>query len=265
MSFSGGQTVSAMSAPGLFGGLPSPSSRVTILEGTDVQEQFAKRHIPTGVDDIQHDSRTFFFPKQNAIPMSGRAVLEGTAMGGGGYGDPLMREPERVAEDVSAGYVSADAAYLIFGVATRDGELDAAATEERRRAILADRAQWQPVRGDAANAYTTPATGEPPEQRHEYLVSRDEGDHRVLACRHCDTALCDYTADYKQALLRHVGSPVDIPGGGGQPPSHFVDVQIDFRQFCCPSCFVLMTTEILPADTPSWPEMRFAAPSGAGG
>ena len=67
-----------------------------------------------------------------------------------------------------------------------------------------------------------------------------------------------------QALLQHVGSPEDIPGGGGMESSHFLDVTMEFREFCCPGCFVLMTTEILPAGTPSAPEMRFAAPQARG-
>jgi N-methylhydantoinase B len=264
MSFSGGQTVTAMSAPGLFGGLPSPSSRVTILEGTDVQEQFAAQRIPADLDQIAHEKRTYFFPKQNAIPMTLKAVMEGTAMGGGGYGDPLLREPGRVAEDVRAGYVSAASASQIFGVIVKDGDLDEAATDARRKEILDQRSAWDPVTTGSSEALKTPATGAPAEQRHEYLVSRDEGAHRVLACRQCDQALCDYTADYKQALLHRVGSPGDIPGGGGMESSHFLDVTMEFREFCCPGCHVLMTTEILPAGTPSAPEMRFATPQARG-
>jgi N-methylhydantoinase B len=37
--------------------------------------------------------------------------------GGGGYGDPRRRAPERVARDVRLGYVSRDAARQWYGVA----------------------------------------------------------------------------------------------------------------------------------------------------
>ena len=40
---------------------------------------------------------------------------------GGGYGDPLTREPARVLEDVRDGYLSKDAAADAFGVAISDG------------------------------------------------------------------------------------------------------------------------------------------------
>ena len=49
--------------------------------------------------------------------------------GGGGYGDPLEREPERVEADVAGGYVSPEAARRDYGVVLdAGGTVDAAAT-----------------------------------------------------------------------------------------------------------------------------------------
>jgi len=51
--------------------------------------------------------------------------------GGGGFGPPHERDPERVAGDVRQGYVTPQAARALYGVAVReDGSLD---TEETRR------------------------------------------------------------------------------------------------------------------------------------
>jgi len=59
------------------------------------------------------------------------------AGGGGGFGPPIGRNPEQVAADVAAGYISVDHAAEIYGViATVDGNLDKAETE-RRRATMA--------------------------------------------------------------------------------------------------------------------------------
>ena len=53
--------------------------------------------------------------------------------GGGGFGDPATREPERVARDVRLGYVSRDAAAHDYKVVVRDdGTLDADATAQAR-------------------------------------------------------------------------------------------------------------------------------------
>ncbi len=57
--------------------------------------------------------------------------------GGGGRGNPLDRESERVLADVEQGYVSAAAAAAEYGVVIRVGAIDAAATEAKRREMRA--------------------------------------------------------------------------------------------------------------------------------
>jgi N-methylhydantoinase B len=53
--------------------------------------------------------------------------------GGGGFGDPLTREPERVARDVRLGYISPEAARRDYRVVLRpDGSLDTDATAQAR-------------------------------------------------------------------------------------------------------------------------------------
>ncbi len=55
-------------------------------------------------------------------------VLEIRSAGGGGRGDPFLREPWRVAADVRGGYVSPEAAERDYGVVLRDGAVDEGAT-----------------------------------------------------------------------------------------------------------------------------------------
>ena len=53
--------------------------------------------------------------------------------GGGGFGAPAERDPQRVAHDVRQGYVSREAARKRYGVAIRDqGGIDAAGTARLR-------------------------------------------------------------------------------------------------------------------------------------
>ncbi len=66
-----------------------------------------------------------------SIPSGDRLHLE--MPGGGGYGDPKQRDPQRVAVDVRDGMVSATAALELYGVVLDDkGEVDRTATEQRR-------------------------------------------------------------------------------------------------------------------------------------
>ena len=64
------------------------------------------------------------------------------AAGGGGYGDPLVRDVARVEEDVREGYVSLEAAEESYGVIIdpATGLADVAATEQKREGIKAGRA-----------------------------------------------------------------------------------------------------------------------------
>jgi N-methylhydantoinase B len=62
--------------------------------------------------------------------------------GGGGFGDPMERNPELVAEDVREGYVSPTVALNIYGVVlTTGGEVDVAATRARRKSPASARVE----------------------------------------------------------------------------------------------------------------------------
>ena len=58
---------------------------------------------------------------------------------GGGYGDPLDREPERVVTDIENGIVSPQEAWEIYGVVVAGEALDAAATRELRSSLRRER------------------------------------------------------------------------------------------------------------------------------
>ncbi|MGQ0676271.1 MAG: hydantoinase B/oxoprolinase family protein, partial [Rhodospirillales bacterium] len=81
---------------------------------------------------------------QQTVPAGDAVVLE--IAGGGGYGDPLAREPEKVAADLRAGYVSPGAARRIYGVALRGGKPDLRASEKLRAALRLKRAAKAPSR-----------------------------------------------------------------------------------------------------------------------
>jgi N-methylhydantoinase B len=59
-------------------------------------------------------------------------VISVRTCGGGGYGAPEERDPERVLRDVLEGKVSGERAHGIYRVAIADGRVDRRATEELR-------------------------------------------------------------------------------------------------------------------------------------
>jgi N-methylhydantoinase B len=257
----GGMGVSTHGGTGLFGGYPSPTARYLLKSETDVRERFARREVPSRVGEIEASSETLLRGKSNGTPLRPDDVFETTFTGGGGYGDPLDREPELVAADVSRGYVSPEAARNLYCVEVgADGEVDGTATESLRSARLEERAAWSPatelVGGAAAGETSTPATGDEPRSVHEYLVARDEEDQRVLACARCDRVVSGYRDNYKTGLLAMEGPVTEIPHV--IDPAYFLDEEVVLRHYCCPGCQVQMSIELVRSDEPLLTEFRFA-------
>ncbi|MGI9408527.1 MAG: hydantoinase B/oxoprolinase family protein, partial [Hyphomicrobiaceae bacterium] len=91
--------------------------------------------------------------KASGIQLRKGDVVVMESAGGGGYGDPLRRDPDRVCRDVAFGYVSIEQARDRYGVIlTRDGEVDQAATLEAR-ATLENAKIRLTVRADETNPY----------------------------------------------------------------------------------------------------------------
>jgi N-methylhydantoinase B len=85
---------------------------------------------------VVHDSTAYQPPhlsKDQDIHLDAGDVIEVSTPGGGGFGDPFRRVPDRVARDVAKGYYTRDQARNWFGVAlSEDGAVDAAATARLR-------------------------------------------------------------------------------------------------------------------------------------
>ncbi len=115
---------------GIEGGLPSMPHGLTLRRhGSDKPEWLGSvfSNVPIGQDDE--------FGRPTA--------------GGGGFGDPLERDPRRVLQDVIDDYVSVERAALDYGVVINpvdpeicEYEIDAEATKKERERIRAERNGW---------------------------------------------------------------------------------------------------------------------------
>jgi N-methylhydantoinase B len=105
---------------GVLGGLPGRAASASVLDADG------------GETEIE--------PIGDSLLQAGEWI-RGVESGGGGYGDPLERDPEVVREDVVEGWVSVEAARDVYGVVLSGGErsVDAEATSERRLGIRRDR------------------------------------------------------------------------------------------------------------------------------
>jgi N-methylhydantoinase B len=103
---------------GVFGGEAGMSSR-SVLRRADGTEQV----IPSKLDFVM-------------VPGD---QLDLWTTGGGGYGDPLERDPERVLEDAIDDKVSGEQAEQSYGIVIADAAVDEKATRALRRRLAAQR------------------------------------------------------------------------------------------------------------------------------
>lgn len=103
---------------GVNGGRPGARAR-KILEKADGAQQV----VPNKLDSLRVEEGD---------------LLHFITWGGGGWGDPIERDPALVGKEVRQGLVSADGAKAYGVVADADGVVDAAATEKLRAAMRAD-------------------------------------------------------------------------------------------------------------------------------
>lgn len=93
--------------------------------------------------------------KVTGYPVVRDDVVSMESAGGGGYGDPLKRPAEQVAEDVRNGFVSPERARDGYGVIlTADGSVDQAVTTARRAELDGARFRIRVVADDGVEAYT---------------------------------------------------------------------------------------------------------------
>jgi N-methylhydantoinase B len=92
---------------------------------------------------LQRSDRVVEFDSPGKVggqAVRGGDILVMEAAGGGGWGDPLLREPERVAADLEAGLITAARARDIYGVIVDGkGAVDIGATRSRRAELEGQR------------------------------------------------------------------------------------------------------------------------------
>jgi N-methylhydantoinase B len=249
----GGVGSSAFSSEGLFGGYPVPLATIKLLKETELKSLFESGQMPADLDEIPAGATSLIAGKSNGTMLESGDVVEFTILGGGGYGDPLLRDPLLVATDVANGYVSAEVARETYGVVLEaDGAVADAATEDARAAIIDQRGEWQAL-DSAAAAFPEPGGIIRPV--HAGISVRggdDAGDLQV--CDHCDSVICRAEDDYKRFALRSVTGVDSLPGATIDSAT-FIDDRMDFILYCCPSCKVLLTTEVVREGSESFPDM----------
>ncbi|MSQ51102.1 MAG: hydantoinase B/oxoprolinase family protein [Betaproteobacteria bacterium] len=245
--------VSQPEAQGLYGGYPSSVQVTLLLRDSDHRRQFAQRHIPVSVEALRAASIEPMQAKQRTLLNPEDAIVIVCA-GGGGYGDPLQRDPAKVLGDVASGLVSERVARDIYGVAVRDvdgkraPQIDSESTAFLRKAIrerrLSEgrqppaRAQQAPTGREASGVLA---------QSIGAALDRAAGEGLAqYVCRHCKRPIGGANQDPKSGALARL---VKMESLSPWNKYGLVD-EIAVREFCCPGCAHLIAVEVRRRDDP---------------
>lgn len=225
--------------PGLAGGYPGNLGYDVLVSGADARGLMAAGRIPSSLQELSGDALVTQCYETSVLAPGD--VLYLNCQGGGGYGDPLHRDPDAVIEDVRSGIVSVAAAEQVYGVClSADGEMDAVATDQRRAAIRAERHAMATVeRLDEAKADLRDAI-----PIDENLASVAWGNGTRVACRHCGEILGDAENRLHVAVIN-----ADSAAAGPivrSKPELFIDTPVQFQQYICPGCATALHTAISP-------------------
>ncbi|MGO2112774.1 MAG: hydantoinase B/oxoprolinase family protein, partial [Pseudoclavibacter sp.] len=173
---------------GLFGGYPAASALGISVANTNLKEKFARSDSDLPRNSIalateraiEGDYRFEFANRPTRPGIEGDIIIASTG-GGGGYGDPLSRDPQHVVDDVRGAATSGWTAWNIYRVVydTETFAVDMEATERARAEARAARIS----RGKTWDEFTEDWDSQrPPDDALTYFGSWPEGirDHPIV-------------------------------------------------------------------------------------
>ena len=138
MNFQSGAEIPAR---GFAGGMPGGNGKAWLIRDSDVARQLAEGRLPSSPEAVTGEIDTSLRGCQTNIRFGRADVFRGIAGGGGGLGDPFLRDPARVEEDLLEGAITPAAATTLYGAVLQSGSdmrVDKEATWAHRNAVRAE-------------------------------------------------------------------------------------------------------------------------------
>jgi N-methylhydantoinase B len=230
MAGPGFNAVAEVPPAGFGGGLPASGGIFYTITSSNVPDTFEAGRLPTPttIDGEQVD-----YPNKTGY----MALREGDVFitiggGGGGLGDPLLRDADAVARDVADGYVTADHADAVYGVVLdSDDGVDADATERRRAEI---RSQREPAAAQQPNA---------PEIAGVVLsVSYDSDGSPSWSCGCCGADLG--TGSWREHAVSREREIVEVFDAWGMRVRPREEDRVLLREYFCPGCATELSADV---------------------
>jgi N-methylhydantoinase B len=250
---------------GLAGGYPGLGGNFLRLGSDRLGGLLREGVLPGSREQVEEQAGELerLHPKAIVVPLPPGDCVIVEFNGSGGFGDPLARDPERVARDVRDGKVGREAAERHYGVAlSGEGSVDAAATETRRAAIRAERLDGAAAFGDGDRLGTVDPDAI---VLHGAGGSVDVAEHdgvRVWACSSCGESLGPMEENFKRRARYRQRPPQTVDERMYPDPTQFSDTGLLLRQYACPGCAALLAQEFCLAEDEPWHDFRIDVKAG---
>jgi N-methylhydantoinase B len=253
----GGHTI--IPGPSLYGGDPTSRTHYKLIREARVQEAAARSGtMPAALDEVAGEHINVS-PKTGGITQESGDVFSLAWTSAAGFGDPLERDPEMVVQDIDSAYVSREWAEKRYGVCVDEhGALDAGKTKDLRMNIAMQRLSAGVVPSDSLQIIAA----SPDDVRvSEGLVIASSGDGEFYTCTKCRTRVADVDDNYKSGCVRRV-TPVEGVGLSPIDPRQFIDDEIEYREYFCPGCGLLLQGDFNKPEDPDFRDICLADAKG---
>jgi N-methylhydantoinase B len=227
------------------------------VEGSNIRAEFATGKLPGTPEQVREldGKHSMLAAKAIHVPFGESDVIEHITFGGGGYGDPLQRDPQLVAKDLRAGDVTAAAGEHVYGVLfDSEGSVDGSGTEQLRKKMHADRLST--AKAGAPGKSPSGELRRVGDVAEALWAGVDESGDHFLSCSCCDTTICGIEQNYKEhsSCIETSLAAVDPEMFGSiEDPAHELTEETAYRIYICPSCAVAFENELsLKSAPPIW-------------
>jgi len=235
--------------PSLYGGDPTTRTRYLLIRNAGLREAAAlDGKMPASLEDLGGEPINVS-PKTGGVVQQAGDIFALAWTSAAGFGDPLERDPRRVARDVEDGYVSREWAMERYGVCLAgDGTPDMKKTEEKRKGIVSTRLST--ATGPDHQCRILPEKPEDLRVSEGLVISRS-GEGAFYTCRKCRTQIQSTEENYKSGCLKRV---TDVSEVGLSPidPHLFIDDRIEYREYFCPGCGLLLQSDFSRPEDPDF-------------
>jgi N-methylhydantoinase B len=232
-------------ARGVAGGYSGAGSSWSSYHETNLEQLLSegRQPLPAALEGEAPHQKS----NEGRLELRENEVIRMRGGGGGGLGDPLLRDPDLVAKDVRDGYVTESHAKTVYGVALDgDGEADANASAKLRLQLRRDRLGADPAQ--TANA---------PRDAGVSVVVDGEG----WCCGHCEHALGPVSENWRESAHSHERPIAEAYEEREMAVRDRLESpRIMLAERFCPGCASLLAADLFPEGFSGYVAPRLGSP-----